>query len=141
MTKVAGRYYVDTSAYLAILLAETSSTALVRELAGAQLLTSSLLALEAHRNLVRLSREGSLSPRDLQAALTRLETDLEQFAVRDLSLELCRGRVMPVVSTPRTLDLAHLVTAVWFHEQQPLDRFVSLDARQNQAARELRLPT
>ena len=57
-----------------------------------------------------------------------------------MSLDLCRGRVMPVVSTPRTLDLAHLVTAVWFHEQEALDRFVSLDAKQNQAARELRLP-
>ena len=47
---------------------------------------------------------------------------------------------MPIVSTPRSLDLAHLRTALWFHEREPLARFVSLDATQIQAARELRLP-
>ena len=40
---MAGRFYVDTSAYLAILLGEAGATALVRELAGGELLTSSLL--------------------------------------------------------------------------------------------------
>ena len=44
---------------------------------------------------------------------------------------------MPIVSTPRSLDLAHLRTALWFHEREPLSRFVSLDTAQTQAAREL----
>jgi len=57
-----------------------------------------------------------------------------------LALDLCRWRVMPIVSTPRSLDLAHLRTALWFHQRQPLTRFVSLDMPQNQAARELGLP-
>jgi hypothetical protein len=65
---------------------------------------------------------------------------LSQFVLRDLTLDLCRSRVMPVVSTPRSLDLAHLRTALWFHEREPLSRFVSLDAAQIQAARELGLP-
>lgn len=137
---MAGRFYVDTSAYLSILLNEAGSARLARELAGGQLLTSALLVLEAYRNLVRLSRDGILSPPDLQAAVARLEEDLAQFAVRDLTLDLCRARIMPVVSTPRSLDLAHLATALWFHQSEPLDRFVSLDARQNQAARELGIP-
>jgi hypothetical protein len=137
---VPGRYYIDTSAYLAILLGEASSPALVRELSHGRLLSSSVLALEAHRNLVRLSRDTILSPADLQSALTRLDADLALFAIRDLTLDLCRMRLMPVVSTPRTLDLAHLATATWFHQREPLTRFVSLDARQNQAARELGLP-
>jgi hypothetical protein len=47
---------------------------------------------------------------------------------------------MPVITTPRSLDLAHLRTAVWFHEQDPLIRFVSLDGDQTMAARELGLP-
>lgn len=134
------RFHVDTSAYLAILLAPAGSAALVRELAGAQLLTSSLLALEAYRNLVRLSRDGILAPVDLQAATLRLEADVAHFAVRDLTLDLCRARVMPVVTTPRALDLAHLSTAAWFHQREPLTRFVSLDAQQSRAARELGLP-
>src|SRR5438132_4127710 len=104
------RYYVDTSAYLCLLLGEEGSDALVAELKGSQLVSSSLLALEAHRNLVRLSREGLLTPADLQNALDRLGSDLEQFLLRDLTLDLCRERSMPIVSTPRSLDLAHLRT-------------------------------
>jgi hypothetical protein len=136
----AGRYYVDTSAYLCLLLGEAGWQGVAAELRGAHLMSSVLLALEAERTLVQLSRTGRLGAEDLQAALERLETDLEQFALRDLTLDLCRWRLLPVVSTPRSLDLAHLRTALWFHQQQPLTRFVSLDVPQNQAARELGLP-
>jgi len=72
--------------------------------------------------------------------LDQIARDLEQFALRDLTLDLCRWRILPLVSTPRSLDLAHLRTALWFHQQQALTRFVSLDAPQNQAAREIGLP-
>lgn len=137
---MARRLYVDTSAYLALLLGQARHETLRRETAGAQLLSSSLLALEAYRTLVRLSRQGALPPADLQEALSRLESDLEQFELRDLTVDLCLGRTMPVVTTPRSLDLAHLGTALWFHAQRPLDRFVSLDDQQNMAARELALP-
>jgi hypothetical protein len=81
-----------------------------------------------------------LSAGDLQNALDRLGRDLDHFALRDLTLDLCRSRILPIISTPRSLDLAHLRTAIWFHQRQPLTRFVSLDAAQNQGARELALP-
>ena len=135
-----GRYYVDTSAYLCVLLGETGWERIARELDGGQLLSSVLLALEAERTLVQLSRAGRLSPEDVQNAVERLGRDLSQFVLRDLTLDLCRSRVMPIISTPRSLDLAHLRTALWFHEREPLRRFVSLDAGQTQAARELGLP-
>lgn len=135
------RYYVDSSAYLCILLREDHAESLERELSGGLCLSSVLLALEAHRTLVRVSREGVLSPRELQDALERLESDLDRFVLRDLTLDLCRQRTMPVVSTPRSLDLAHLRTAGWFHDIEPLTRFVSLDQSQNVAAREMSLPT
>lgn len=90
--------------------------------------------------MIQLSRGARLSPPDLQGALERLSVDLAQFVLRDLTLDLCGSRVMPIVSTPRSLDLAHLRTALWFHEREPLTRFVSLDAVQIQGARELRLP-
>lgn len=136
----AGRYYVDTSAYLCLLLGETGWQRVATELDGGHLVSSVLLALEAERTLVHLSRARRISPEELQSALERLEADLDQFALRDLTLDLCRWRIVPVVSTPRSLDLAHLRTALWFHQQQALTRFVSLDAAQNQAARELGLP-
>jgi len=136
----AKRFYVDTSAYLCVLLGEAGSDRMAGELAGSQLLSSVLLTLEAERTLVHLSRAGRLAPKDLQSALDQLTRDLDHFALRDLTLDLCRWRVMPIVSTPRSLDLVHLRTAVWYQQQQPLTRFVSLDAGQNQAARELGLP-
>lgn len=136
----AGRYYVDTSAYLCLLLGEAGWQRLAGELDAGQLLSSALLALEAERALVHLSRAGQLTPADLQNAVDRLARDLDHFALRDLTLDLCHWRVMPIVSTPRSLDLAHLRTALWFHQRQSLTRFVSLDASQNQAARELGLP-
>lgn len=102
--------------------------------------SSALLALESERTLVYLSRMGRLNPDDLQNALDRLGRDLAHFAVRDLTLDLCSSRVLPIVSTPRSLDLAHLRTALWFHQREALTRFVSLDAAQNQGARELGLP-
>jgi hypothetical protein len=48
---------------------------------------------------------------------------------------------VPAVATPRSLDLAHLRTALWFHATEPIDRFVTMDASQAEAARELGLPT
>lgn len=133
-------YYVDSSAYLCLLLGEAGWQRLDGELRAAQLVSSVLLALEAERTLVHLSRSGRLSPTELQVAFDRLVDDLEDFTLRDVTFDLCGSRVMPLVTTPRSLDLVHLRTALWFHHEQPLNRFVSLDAAQNQAARELGLP-
>lgn len=134
------RFYVDTSAYLCALLGEKGSEALRRELAGGELVSSVLLVLETSRNLVRLSREGLLTPLQFQECTAALEHDVEQFLLRDLTLDLCARRAMPAVSVPRSLDLVHLRTALWFHEREPLTRFISLDDAQNLAARELGLP-
>jgi len=137
---MAKRFYVDTSAYLCILLGESGHEMLRRELAGAELVSSVLLVLEAGRNLVRLSREGILNAAEFRDCAAALESDMEQFLLRDLTLDLCGFRTMPVVSTPRSLDLAHLRTALWFHEQERLTRFVSLDETQMVSAREIGLP-
>lgn len=134
------RLYLDTSAYLCILLREAGFDRLRSEADGAELLSSVLLMLEARRNLVRLARERLLSPGDYDACVARLGSDAELFVLRDLTLDLCQSAAVPAVTVPRSLDLAHLRTALWFHAQQPIDRFVTLDAGQEQAARELGLP-
>ncbi|HEV3058887.1 MAG TPA: hypothetical protein VGY48_11615, partial [Vicinamibacterales bacterium] len=56
------RLYLDTSAYLCILLAEEGWEGLSKETGGADLLSSVILILEARRNLIRLAREGALKP-------------------------------------------------------------------------------
>ena len=134
------RLYLDTSAYLCILLAEDGSDRLSEESDGAELLTSALLILEARRNLIRLAREAALAPEHYKTCMDRVEQDVALFAIRDLTLDLCAAHPLPAVATPRTLDLAHLRTALSFHSDQRLDRFVTMDAAQKAAAKELGLP-
>ncbi|HEV3214657.1 MAG TPA: type II toxin-antitoxin system VapC family toxin [Vicinamibacterales bacterium] len=134
------RLYLDTSAYLCILLAEEGWEALSEETDGAELLSSVILILEARRNLIRLAREGALKPELYKICIERLEQDTSLFVLRDLTLDLCQSPLVPAVTTPRSLDLAHLRSAVWFHAGEPIDRFVTLDESQEQAARELGLP-
>jgi predicted nucleic acid-binding protein len=134
------RLYLDTSAYLCILLGDVGAARLAKETTGAELLSSVLLVLEARRNLIRLAREGTLTADQYTTCMDRVEQDVELFVLRDLTLELCSSNLVPAVATPRSLDLAHLRTALWFHAAERIDRFVTLDGSQAQAARELGLP-
>ena len=134
------RLYLDTSAYLCVLLAEEGAERLSDETAGAELLSSVLLVLEARRNLIRLAREGTLSAEQYKVCMDRVQWDTDQFVLRDLTLDLCASNLLPPVTTPRSPDLAHLRTALWFHNAEPIDRFVTMDATQAQAAGELGLP-
>jgi hypothetical protein len=134
------RLYLDTSAYLCILLGEDGAEALSDEAAGAELLSSVLLVLEARRSLIRMARASILAPEQYETCAERVTADVERFVLRDLTLDLCLGALMPAVTTPRSLDLAHLRTASWFDGMQRIDRFVTKDSAQAIAARELGLP-
>jgi len=134
------RLYLDTSAYLCILLAEQGWERLSNETDGAELLSSVILVLETRRNLIRLAREGALKPEQYKTCIERVEQDTSLFVLRDLTLDLCQSNLLPAVTTPRSLDLAHLRSALWFHVGEGIDRFVTIDSSQEQAARELGLP-
>lgn len=132
--------YLDTSAYLCILLGEDGADDLTSETADAELMSSVLLVLESRRNLIRLARDGALSRERYARCMAQLESDMDLFAFRELTLDLCMSNLLPPVSTPRSLDLAHLGTALWFHNLEPLDRFITMDSSQSAAAKELGLP-
>ena len=134
------RLYLDTSAYLCILLAEDGWERLSDDTAGAELLSSVLLVLEAKRNLVRLAREGALTPEQYKVCMDRVGDDTQVLVLRDLTLDLCASNLLPAIATPRSLDLAHIRTALWFHATEPITRFVTMDVSQREAARELGLP-
>lgn len=134
------RLYFDSSAYLHLLLDEEAAAALRADTVGAELLSSVLLVLETNRNLIRLARERALAADHYAAALEQLAIDESRFVFRDLTLDLCDAHPLPALATPRSLDLVHLRTALWFHALAPIDRFVTLDAAQETAARELGLP-
>jgi hypothetical protein len=133
------RLYLDTSAYLCILLGERGSEKLSEETSGAELLSSVLLLLETRRNLIRLTRAGVLTAKSYKVCMDRVEADVPFFVLRDLTRDLCDTTIMPAVTTPRSLDLVHLRTALWFHAAERIDRFVTMDATQQQAAKELGL--
>lgn len=137
---VRRRLYLDTSAYLCVVLAEEGSTRISAETEGAELLSSVLLILEAKRNVLRLARDGVLDRHQYAACLDRIDRDVDLLILRDLTLDLCQAGALPAVHTPRSLDLAHLRTALWFHGAEAIDRFVTMEASQQQAARELGLP-
>jgi predicted nucleic acid-binding protein len=135
------RYYLDTSVYVPMLLGEPAAVDIVRRISGAELLSSVLIVLEATRTLVRLSRQGHITPEEHASSMEQLAEDIEQFDLCAVSIDLCNSPIFPSVSLPRSFDLAHLRTAVMYHRQQPLTAFVSLDKPQLRAARELGLPT
>jgi len=134
------RIYIDTSAYLEILLDDTRADRLKSTVRGVRLLSSTLLILEARRSLVRLAREHTIDAGRYEQCVSQVQADIERLDLRDLSVDLCGTEPLPAVATPRSLDLVHLRTAIWFHQQAPIDRFVTLDAAQAQAARQLGLP-
>lgn len=122
------------------MLAEDRAARLSDDTAGAELLSSALLVLEARRNLIRLAREGVLKPEQYEICMNRVQEDMDLFVFRDLTLDLCTSTPLPAIATPRSLDLAHLRTALWFHGAEHIERFVTMDASQAQAAKELGLP-
>jgi hypothetical protein len=137
---VKPRLYIDTSAYLGSLLDEAGAAAITARLRGSRMYSSVLLVLEATRNLVRLAREGRLERARLPHLLDRVRDDARRFTLRDLTTDLCLDVAFPALRTPRSLDLVHLRTALWFHRQDPLDGYLTNDASQRESARELGLP-
>ena len=134
------RLYLDTSAYLELLLDDAQARPLKAETREAHLLSSVLLVLEARRNLVRLARQQFINATQYGSCVSQVDADIERFDLHDLTLDLCGTGPLPPIATPRSLDLVHLRTALWFHQDSRIDRFVTLDQRQEQAARELGLP-
>lgn len=137
---MTSQVYVDTSAYLCILFGEEGAAAMAERTKGALLCSSVLLVLESRRNIVRLARSGDLAPNKVHSLVERVQQDMQLFALRDLTHELCADPLLPALTTPRSLDLAHLRTAAWFHRRQPIREFLTKDELQRQAARELGLP-
>jgi hypothetical protein len=81
-----------------------------------------------------------LKSEQYKVCVDRLEEDTKLFVLRDLTLDLCQSIIVPAVATPRSPDLAHLRTALWFHVADPIDRFLTRDGLQEEAAKELGLP-
>jgi predicted nucleic acid-binding protein len=134
------RIYLDTSVYIAVIMGDKAAASLVPSLERAFWYSSVLLVMESRRTLVRLARERVITTKQLAEAQSRVTSDLERFTLLNLDLDLCNSLMFPAVTTPRTLDLAHLRTALFFRDRDGIDVFLTLDKAQQAAALELGLP-
>ena len=82
--------YLDTSAYIAILLEGKKGHALWDFIQGKKIISSVLLILEAERNILRLSRERKISPEQYSESIAQIKADIEVFKLKNLNLELLK---------------------------------------------------
>ena len=136
---MSDRLYLDTSAYLAVVLDERDGRWVQQVTVDFRLCSSTLLVLEAQRAFLRLAREGHITADDFAKLNQRLSNDVDGIEFRTLTLDVCLSQEFPPVSIPRSLDLVHLRSALWFAQHGGLRAFVSLDADQRRAAGEFKL--
>ena len=136
----SGNLFLDTSAYLAVLLGRKESKNLLKILPKKKLYASTLLLIEAERNLIRLTREKDLTQTEFSLARERLQQDKESFILKDVAPDLALNGDFPAIRLPRSSDLVHLRTALWFSRREKIDFFCTFDKAQAAAAEEMGLP-
>lgn len=117
--------YLDTSAFIKLVRSETESSALRRDLAGRDLLSSALLVVEGRRAARRYGDLAGTRARAALAAITLLPLD---EPILDAASEL-----NPVEL--RSLDALHLATVLSLGED--IERLYCYDERLTGAARAL----
>ncbi len=109
-------HYLDTSAFLKLIVEEVHSKALRRAATGRELWSSTLLAVEAHRAGIRLG----LAPADVDTRLA-----IVTFVVpSESTFEAARSIGPPNL---RTLDALHLAAATELGDD--LDGLITYDKR------------
>lgn len=132
--------YLDTSAYLALILGEKEADSIRLEIEERILCSNILLCIETERTLVNMARNTVISEDTFNIAYQSAINGREHFMLLNVTPDLCFNNQFPVVSTPRSSDLIHLRSALWFAENRSLEKFISLDKKQLSSAREMGLP-
>ena len=117
--------YLDTSAFIKLVRSEPESPALRRELAGRELLSSTLLSVEGRR---AARRYGDLASARARAALTAITLIPLDEPILQAAAELDPAEL-------RSLDALHLATIVSLGED--LERLYCYDTRLRDAAQAL----
>jgi predicted nucleic acid-binding protein len=117
--------YLDTSAFIKLVRSEPGSPALRRELAGRELLSSTLLSVEGRR---AARRYGDLASARARAALTAITLIPLDEPILQAAAELDPAEL-------RSLDALHLATIVSLGED--LERLYCYDTRLRDAAQAL----
>ena len=122
--------YLDASTLVKLVLDEPESEALRTYARDAELVSCELVLTEVPRAILRAVATDPRLPRDVLMARAKDVIDSLGLAPVDRGLLLAAGALdEPVL---RALDAIHIVAAV---SLEPLDAFVTYDARQAAAAR------
>ncbi len=133
------KIYIDTSVYIPVLLNQPEAKKVIKITGNKLLCSSSILLIETERNLIRLSREKEITAEEFAAARNQLLEDRNTFLLRDVTPDLALTGEFPATLTPRSNDLIHLRTALWFFKNGLLNSFFTFDLKQKSAAEELGL--
>lgn len=120
--------YVDSSAFVKLLVREAESDALKAYLASTSLLTSVITPIEVGRSIRRRGLQDQVGERELfiGVEIRNIDTAVSERA----------ASLQPLIL--RTLDAIHVASALDLRTE--LDGFVTYDARLADAARAHRLP-
>jgi predicted nucleic acid-binding protein len=123
-------FYLDASALVKLVRAESETSALRAFLSDADLLSSELALAEVPRAIRRaVAHDPELAPEPL---ITRAGELLDAVALLPVDRGLLAGAGALDEPTLRALDAIHLASAI---DLSPVDAFVSYDERQSAAAR------
>ena len=123
-------FYADASALVKLVREEAESGALRSYLAGADLVSSELILTEIPRAVHRAVAQDPALPRDL--LLERAGELIDAIALRPVDRALLAGAGAFTEPALRALDAIHIASAV---DLDPIEAFVTYDARQAAAAR------
>ena len=112
--------YVDTSAFLRLVLAEAGALAELSSSEG--LVSSELLAVESFRTIDRMRLQGALSPEEAASRRATVADWLEAVDLVLLQQPILARASEPLPTALGTLDALHLATALVWRDRirQPL---------------------
>ncbi|MBX3335904.1 MAG: type II toxin-antitoxin system VapC family toxin [Nitrospira sp.] len=131
--------YFDTSVIVKRYVKEAGSLATRRLLKRFQLLSSSIMPVEAMSAFSRRRASGDLTQRDFLAIRSRLRKDQAYWELVEVSeTVLLEAEDLVEKTNVRTLDAIHLASAIVFQSESGLTiAFITGDAKQRDAARML----
>lgn len=131
--------YFDSSVLLSLLLGDGNAAA-AKALWHDELDRVSSTLLDAECTTVLRRAAPSLEAAELEAALAQLGLALEEVTLKPVDEDIASTvRDMPELAGCRTLDAAHLATALFFRAADPDLRLCTFDIRMAEVARRLGL--
>ena len=117
--------FLDTSAYLMWALDQPGSQELNAIFIQSKLVASSILFIESERAFIHLARTRAITHENALMLRASLVQHVRHFVVREPSLEICLSNRFPGMTTPKSADLIHLRTALWFMDNGGLQKFIT----------------